>query len=267
MDLPGFGETAKGLAKNPLGIIVLFIVLVYGIAGLVLGVSAKSLGADDKTVLIWFLAIFPFAVLFTFAWLVANHHSKLYAPTDYRTDESFWHSLSPETQRARLQEEVDAVAAQEPFPAADALGEAEAVVEESRGADLRAKVLVSEELALREIEREFGVTVNRQVGLRDITFDGVFAHGGRGYGVEVKYVRGRGLNVAALSQQLSAVSASVARLGWRAFGMIVALVVDVPEGDGFEEQADALRETLSKLDDPVLLRVYGLAELREKYGV
>lgn len=34
-EIKSFGQTAKGLARNPLGIIALFIVLVYGVAGLV----------------------------------------------------------------------------------------------------------------------------------------------------------------------------------------------------------------------------------------
>ena len=40
-----FAKAARRLAKNPLGIIALFIVLVYGIAGLVLGYSAEHLDA------------------------------------------------------------------------------------------------------------------------------------------------------------------------------------------------------------------------------
>jgi hypothetical protein len=267
MDLPGFGETAKGLAKNPLGIIALFIVLVYGIASIVLGVSAKSLGDDHKTILVCFLALFPFAVLFTFAWMVANHHSKLYAPTDYRTDESFWQSLSPETQRARLQEEVQAVAAQEPIPEPDNAGISTAAMDASRKTDLRGRVLVSEELALREIESEFSVSVNRQFSVRGIEFDGIFAKGGRGYGVEVKYVRGSRIKVASLCQQLNVVVSSMAGYGWRNFGIILALVVEELEGDELQKQVDSLREALAKLDGPMDLRVYNFAELREKYGV
>lgn len=275
MDLNSFGDTAKGLAKNPLGIIALFIVLVYGIAGLVLSVAAKSLSADQKTIMIWFLAAFPFAVLFVFAWLVANHHSKLYAPEDYRTDESFWHATPPESQRIRLKAEVDALADNEPpdenreisvtAPAAESVGDSGAAVAATRR-DLRGKVLVSEELALREIEREFGVAVNRQASVGVTEFDGVFARSGHGYGVEVKYVRGKRINPGAICQQLNAAAASVARLGWRNFGIVLALVVDGLTGRQLEQQVDALREALAGLNGPVELRVYQLSELQERYG-
>lgn len=83
-----FGETAKGLARNPLGIIALFIVLIYGFTSIIVGLSNK-LSSSERVPLIWFLVIFPCLVLLVFAWLVSKHHEKLYAPADWRKDESF----------------------------------------------------------------------------------------------------------------------------------------------------------------------------------
>jgi len=83
-----FGHTAKGLAKNPLGIIALFIVLVYGFASLVT-IFGSSFAAGERTLLIYFLAAFPVLVLCVFAWLVSRHPDKLYGPGDYRDDESY----------------------------------------------------------------------------------------------------------------------------------------------------------------------------------
>jgi hypothetical protein len=86
-----FGQTARSLARNPLGIIALFIVLIYGIAALVFGISSSYLDAGQKWLLIWFLVIFPPVVFAGFVWLVAKHSLKLYAPSDFREDESFVH--------------------------------------------------------------------------------------------------------------------------------------------------------------------------------
>jgi hypothetical protein len=47
-DVPSFGNTAKGLARNPLGIIALFIVLIYGFAALTLGFNSK-LEASERS--------------------------------------------------------------------------------------------------------------------------------------------------------------------------------------------------------------------------
>lgn len=87
-ELSSFGATAKGLARNPLGIIALFIVLIYGFAALTLGFNTK-LEAAERTPLVWFLVLFPVAVLILFGWLVSRHHEKLYAPSDFRSDEVF----------------------------------------------------------------------------------------------------------------------------------------------------------------------------------
>ena len=71
--LKDFGDTAKSLARNPLGIIALFIVLIYGFASLVVGLSGR-LDPGDRTPLVWFLVVFPCLVLAVFTWLVSCHH-------------------------------------------------------------------------------------------------------------------------------------------------------------------------------------------------
>ena len=85
-----FTRAAKDLARNPLGIIALFILLVYGFACLVLGVAGKTMEAAERAPLIWFLVLFPAIVLIAFYRLVAKHHRKLYAPSDYRDESHFF---------------------------------------------------------------------------------------------------------------------------------------------------------------------------------
>jgi CheY-like chemotaxis protein len=83
-----FGEVAKGLARNPLGIIALFIVLVYGFACLVT-VFSKSLVQEERTPLIYFLVVFPVLVLGVFTWLVSQHSGKLFAPADFKDEANY----------------------------------------------------------------------------------------------------------------------------------------------------------------------------------
>lgn len=96
--LKNFANSARELSKNPLGIIALFIVLVYGFACLLFGFSAKHLEVIERAPLIWFTVIFPVLVLVLFGWLVAKHHEKLYGPPDYRTDEAFLKTFQQKTQ-------------------------------------------------------------------------------------------------------------------------------------------------------------------------
>ena len=81
--------SVKAVTKNPLGIIALFIFLIYSIASLVLGVSAEILTEGQKWVFVVFLVVFPLLVLGSFVWLVANHAVKLYSPADFRNDWSY----------------------------------------------------------------------------------------------------------------------------------------------------------------------------------
>jgi CheY-like chemotaxis protein len=83
-----FGETAKSLARNPLGIIALFIVLVYGLASMVTG-FAGSFTPAERLPLIYFLVSFPVLVLLVFAWLVSKHSGKLFAPSDFKNEENY----------------------------------------------------------------------------------------------------------------------------------------------------------------------------------
>ena len=67
-----FGNVAKGLARNPLGIIALFIVLVYGLACMVTAFGG-SFTPGERMPLIYFLVVFPCLVLGAFTWLVSQH--------------------------------------------------------------------------------------------------------------------------------------------------------------------------------------------------
>ncbi len=100
--LGSFITGATKLSRNPLGIIALFIVLVYGIAALAL--YATSLTGTERMPLVWFLVVFPIIVLGIFTWLVIAHSDKIYAPTDFRSDEEYlrWVQLRLESRSLKV---------------------------------------------------------------------------------------------------------------------------------------------------------------------
>ena len=87
-----FGDTATSLSRNPLGIIALFIALIYGFASIVVGAS-ENLKGEERYLIVIFMTIFPVIVLGVFSWLVACHHEKLYAPKDFPSVDGFHKSL------------------------------------------------------------------------------------------------------------------------------------------------------------------------------
>lgn len=96
-----FGSVAQGLAKNPLGIIALFIVLIYGFACLVAGASGQ-LQSGERAPIIWFMVLFPVLVLGVFSWLVSAHHKKLYAPSDFKNEDHFLEAVKPELNQLKF---------------------------------------------------------------------------------------------------------------------------------------------------------------------
>jgi CheY-like chemotaxis protein len=90
-ELDSFGKTARDLSKNPLGIIALFIVLVYAMASLVL-IEGNKLTTHERDHFVWFLVAYPVLVILLFSWLVIRHVEKLYAPADFK-DQSHWMEL------------------------------------------------------------------------------------------------------------------------------------------------------------------------------
>jgi CheY-like chemotaxis protein len=87
MDVEKFSQSAKGFTKSPLGIIALFIVLVYGFASIV--VSFGNNLSSYVAPLVYFLVLFPVIVFGGFLWLVSRHHNKLYGPSDFQDETNF----------------------------------------------------------------------------------------------------------------------------------------------------------------------------------
>ena len=97
MQLKEFTSGARMLAKNPLGIIALFIVMVYAIAGLVISLAKPEFYQHPNHPSVIFLAAFPLCVLGVFAYLVSRHHEKLYSPDDFKRPSDFLKTFDGKT--------------------------------------------------------------------------------------------------------------------------------------------------------------------------
>lgn len=92
----GFNQTATTLSRNPLGIIALFIVLVYAFATLTISIPTTNLTTHDRSILVWFLVLFPVLVLLIFVYLVGWRTKTLYGPSDF-ADQKDWIALQVRT--------------------------------------------------------------------------------------------------------------------------------------------------------------------------
>ena len=110
-DEKGFWSIARDLSRNPLGIIALFICLIYGFACLVTGLT-RNLKETERLPLVWFLTLFPVVVLSVFYWLAAKHHWKLYSPEEMGP-ENFVSAAIPGMSKLPLEAEQQAPEAED----------------------------------------------------------------------------------------------------------------------------------------------------------
>ncbi|MEQ9268201.1 hypothetical protein [Marinobacter salarius] len=201
-----FLKGAKEFARNPLGIIALFISLIYGFASLLLDSAAEKLTVAERWPLILFIVVFPIMVLVTFYKLVTKHHGKLYAPGDFQDDKSFLRTLSPEEQEVRLEKEVKESFGQVKSGQDNAFvtakqGDADRSDQEDRERRKEEHRRFKEELekietsVIDSIAAEYGVKAERNVGIdgTDANFDAFLqANEGRFTFIEVKMLRSPG---------------------------------------------------------------------------
>lgn len=78
----------KDYTRSPLGVVGLFMVLVYGLATISFTVE-NTLTSSQRWVLLGFVVLFPLAIFIGFLYLVAKLPRQLYGPSDFRTDDAF----------------------------------------------------------------------------------------------------------------------------------------------------------------------------------
>ncbi|MBY5926193.1 MULTISPECIES: hypothetical protein [unclassified Halomonas] len=194
-----FLKGAKDFARNPLGIIALFISLIYGFASLLLDSAAESLTVAERWPLIIFIVVFPVLVLITFYKLVINHHGKLYAPGDFQDDKSFLRTLTPEEQEEKLEKEVTESLcvdeeSEELKPQRAPIASADAELEERQKShrEFREELKIIERSVINHIASELKVDaeINIGIGETEAKFDAFLqAPSGKFTFLEVKAFR------------------------------------------------------------------------------
>ena len=168
----------------------------------------------------------------------------------------------PEQQKKRLDDEVKQAQQEE---AKSSSTHAQLIAKPS-DSDFRSRILIAEELALRALQSEFDVVINRQVKMgSDLGLDGAFVKDNRGFGVEVKYSR-KDLSETQLRHVVSQFMNYAKLRNWKQFTMILAVVYDGPDSE-LHTQQETLDSTLNEFQGFVQWRLYSLSQLSQKYGL
>jgi hypothetical protein len=242
-----------------------------------LGVSVKSLSPDNQSILVYFIVIFPFAVLSIFGWLVSCHHTKLYGPSDYRTDKGFLdagRAVPTIEVGKRLEEELAANEPDTPLTKSDesraesADTKTSSIVFGNRvGRSLRlTQAYLAEGLVFQALQAELGGSVQRQVTVGGLHVDGlIYSPDGAITVVEVKIISAVAPDwrrrVREGRQYLERVKSAFQAQRRGNLNLLLALVVDGNLG-----RLSEVRSGMLETDGMVEVRVYGLSELIERYG-
>jgi len=129
----------------------------------------------------------------------------------------------------------------------------------------RQRYLMVEDLALRELQAEFGALVNRQIRLAGVALDGMFAKGGTGYAIEIKYVPHK-LSIEVAFSSVMRLHTSFKDAGLKNVTVILALVGESNDTISSSE-LDQLRSRLANYGESVIVRTFGLEQLATKFGI
>jgi len=265
-------NAAKNLTKNPLGIIGLFIVMVYSLACIVLGVGAEHLQPNEKLPLVWFIVLFPILILWAFYMLVTKHHKKLYAPSDFKNEELFLEPIADQRRNDRLDAEVENIISDQPKQDSGSPSD-DLLIQDKH--TLRSIYADAERLAFLELEQELKKPFQKYVKInvhgRMVEFDGVLVTPKEAHLFEVKYFRSPVIRrdmIESLMHQASAfifdkLSDDKAVREDARLWLIAVVDFDNDKIEGFEKN---LKNTLKNELYATELRVYSLSKLKEKFG-
>lgn len=251
----------------PVGIFILFLLIAYSSAALLLGTSGGLLESNQRWVLIFFLTSFPVLVLGAFAWLIAHHHDKFYAPTE-PSEVNLLHTISPDLQRLRLEMEIDSLKTN---------------LEESEHKSVASNCILAKDLAITQIGIERGLQVNRQVSLGlgsfDTVFDGVMLNGDKITALDVKFL-GRSYAIKILTDapsiipvfesalyRVSNAETLLRKLGRPCSICLLLVLVTQMSAEQQDKLKSEARKRLRKNFVPVEIQVLNLDELKKGFGI
>ena len=280
MLLKDFMEVGKGYIQNPLGIIGLFIALVYGFASLVL-ITSNNLQDGHALLLVGFIVVFPFFILGVFYRLVVNHHTKLYAPKDFRDEKNF---LMPRVATILEQKEKVDSEVKDDFAEHNTknLSSKDSIrihaIDRNEMIKRRRNILIAEDLVMRQLETEFGEFVKRNVRFetkgKSVLLDGLINLGNKIMIVEIKYFQDSkniGLNLDFTFTRFFGkinllINEFIRRFHCSNISLIFIVVTDKKMGAD-DPALIRFNKSIDGTTLPIEFRQYSLNELKQGFGI
>lgn len=174
----------ENFIRNPLGIIALFLSVIYGIAGYVISNGFSYLhGCFERLPLIYFIVFFPLIVLVAFIYLVVKHNEKLYAPKDFDNQDGF---LKANGKDIKPNKPTETLKHSEKIPVSQTKSSI-CMLAYSSAINAEKEWKESEESALKKYSNDHDLEIKTEISLgRNYVCDGISQKDGKTYIFEVK---------------------------------------------------------------------------------
>jgi hypothetical protein len=130
----------------------------------------------------------------------------------------------------------------------------------------RSRIAQAKDLALRAIQVDYNVPVQRQLRYGpNLRFDGFFAKGSSEYIVEVRYSRPR-THPVRLLEVAQSLSGTITHYGWHNVRIVLAVIFDDPNVDLVAEKRRIL-ESLEIISAKIDLVCHNFETLADRFGV
>lgn len=264
--------------KNPLTIIAIF----AGIAEVSGSAVLPFLSIANQSDYVWFLMIFPILLISYFFLTLNFNHKVLYAPSDFRDEETFYKLIMPAsaTQREeKLREQAREIEA-ETYEAKlstqtkpSRIKTRDAAYNEPRTRALRAKYSLAEELILNKISKDIGKPIRRDMFLTStndsIMFDGVIMDRDGVTAIEVKYfvnVNSIPLRFENTLHKISHFVEGLPKPVRDRFTLILALGTENPATDN-GQLVNQLNNLVKEQSFPIDIKFFTIEELEKETGL
>ena len=244
----------KDFTRNPLGIIALFISLIYGFASLLLGNAAEKLESIERWPIILFIVVFPFVVLLVFYKLVTKHHIKLYSPSDFKTDDSFLQAMSEKEKEQKLEANIVEVTGE----SLDSENESKM----SQKNTIRSKLLQSESYIIKYYENKLGIQPENDIKIspEQYTFDSSFIiPGKKAILLEIKYYSRPTVIFSTIHEFIYRAQLTSEYMTIETH-FILAIVID-GDSEDFNKIEEAWDNSIKETDLNIQLRVFKAADI------
>ncbi len=276
-------QTKISTIKNPLTVIAIF----AGTAEISGTAVLPLLEAGSQATYIWFLMLFPFALITLFFITLNWNHRVLYAPSDFQDEDNFVNILKKQSYTETLEsieEDIDATnriedtledksthetSTNKVKSKLSITNKTERLERDKINQDVKRQQMqeykIAEKLVLEKLEKELNVTIESdmkmEIGASNFRFDGVIRKGNTLTAIEVKYMRKR--NTWNISQwhrtinQFQELYNSLSEVQKQSFSIIFAVVTD----ENKEELQEYIQKRFKDFIFPIAVQVYDFDNL------